>query len=421
MNHKNPANASRKIVPLVFITILVDMLGIGVLIPIIPQLFTNPASPHYIASSAQYGSGYFLVGLLMALYSAGMFLAAPLFGELSDRYGRKKMLSYALGGGALSYALFALGIALQNIPLMLFSRIAGGLSAGNIGIAQAIIADITPPAQRAARFGLIGAAFGLGFILGPALGGILSNPQGLGIFGAATPFYFSALLASINVLWVIFVLPETNHNLKKASEKLSLLRSFSNISRALRPSTRRALFGVNFLFQAGFTFYTSFLGVLLVQRFGVGEVDIGTYFSYVGIFIVVTQGLITRPVTARFSEKQILRLSLPAVALAIVAIAFAPTMETLYFIAPFFAVATGLSMANLTSAVSRRAGEGVQGEVLGINSSVNALAQAFPPLLAGVVASFTAPVVPLFVAATFILLAAYGYRYVIHEHETVLR
>ncbi|HAS84519.1 MAG TPA: tetracycline resistance MFS efflux pump [Candidatus Yonathbacteria bacterium] len=416
MSHSAPKDSSRRIVPLLFITVLVDMLGIGILIPVIPQLFTNPQSPHYILASTAYGeSGYFLVGLLLALYAGGMFLASPIFGELSDRYGRKKILPWALTGGALSYVLFAFGVATQNIPLLLFARVTGGLSAGNIGIAQAVIADITPPALRAGRFGLIGAAFGIGFILGPSLGGILSNPNGLGIFGAATPFWFSALLASVNVLWVLFVLPETNKHIEKIHRKLSLIRSFTNIARAFRPSKLRALFGVNFLFQAGFSFYTSFLGVLLVYRFTMSEVDIGTYFSFVGIFIILTQGLITRPVTKRFTEKQILSKTIPAVSLIIILIALAPTETALYFIAPFFAVAVGLSMANLTSAVSRRAGDTIQGEVLGINSSVNALAQAFPPLLGGVIATLSTPASALLVGATSVAFAAYGYRHVTHD------
>jgi len=416
MTHNTPKDPSRRIVPLLFITILVDMLGIGILIPIIPELFTNPASPHYLLAGTGYAeSGYFMVGLLIALYSVGMFLSAPIFGELSDRYGRKKMLSWALVGSSIAYSLFAFGVATRNIPLLIFSRIVGGLSAGNIGIAQAVISDITPPALRAARFGLIGAAFGIGFILGPTLGGILSNPQGVGIFGAATPFWLSALLAGMNTVWVISVLPETNKNITKVHKKLGILRSFTNIVHAFKPGKLRALFGVNFLFQSGFSFYASFLGVLLVYRFSMSEVDIGTYFSYVGIFIVITQGFITRPVTARFSEKQILRLTIPAVAFFIAVIAFIPKASYLYFVAPFFSVAMGLTMANLTAAVSRRAGEGVQGEVLGINSSINALAQAFPPLLGGVVATAVSPAAALLVGATFIVFSAYTYRSVTHS------
>lgn len=407
---------SKKIVPLLFITVLVDMLGIGILIPVIPQLFTNPESPHYILASTTYGeSGYFLVGLLLALYAGAMFLSAPIFGELSDRYGRKKMLSWALIGSAVSYSLFALGVATRNVSLLLFARVAGGLSAGNIGIAQAVIADITPPSLRAGRFGLIGAAFGIGFILGPSLGGILSNPNGLGIFGAATPFWFSSLLAGVNVLWVLFVLPETNKHIERVHKGLSLLRSFTNIAKAFRPGKLRTLFGVNFLFQAGFSFYTSFIGVLLVYRFSMSEVDIGTYFSFVGIFIVLTQAFITRPVIERYTEKQILRVSIPAVSLIIIMIALAPTETALYLIAPFFAVAVGLSMANLTSSVSRRAGDTIQGEVLGINSSVNALAQAFPPLLGGVIATLSTPATALLVGSTSVAFAAYLYKYVTHD------
>lgn len=416
MSHSVQKDPSRKIVPLVFTTVLIDMLGIGILIPVIPQLFTNPASPHYLLSGTGYAeNGYFLVGLLIALYAMGMFLASPIFGELSDRYGRKKMLSWALVGSTISYSLFALGVATQNIPLLLFARITGGLSAGNISIAQAVIADITPPALRAARFGLIGAAFGIGFIVGPTLGGILSDPQALGLFGAATPFWFASLLAAINVLWVFFVLPETNKNIKKGEKQLSLLRSFTNIAHAFRPSKLRALFGVNFLFQSGFSFYSSFLGVLLVYRFAMTEVEIGTYFSFVGVFIVLTQALVTRPVSARFTEKQILSASLPAVSIIIALVAFVHSSYLLYFIAPFFSVAVGLTMANMTAAVSRRAGEGIQGEVLGINSSISALAQAFPPLAGGLIATIATPVGALLMGATFIAFSAYGYKHVTHD------
>jgi len=410
---KDPA---RKIVPLVFITVLVDMLGIGILIPVIPQLFTNPASPHYLLVGTGYGeSGYLLVGLIIALYSIGMFFSAPIFGELSDRYGRKKMLSFALFGGAVSYALLAVSVSIQSIPLLIFSRILGGLSAGNIGIAQAVIADITPPALRAGRFGLIGAAFGLGFILGPTLGGVLSDPNGLGIFGVATPFWFSAFLAAVNVLWVMAVLPETNKNISKIRGGISLKKSFINIARAFRPSKLRALFGVVFLFEAGFSFYTSFLGVLLVYRFAMDEVSIGTYFSFVGVFIVITQALVTSRVGARFSEKQVLKFTLPTTAFFVTLIALSPVSYLLYIFAPFFALAVGLSIANITAAVSRRASDGMQGEVLGIKGSIGALAQSFPPLLGGVVATVATPSVALLVGATLIAFSAYGYRYVTHE------
>src|SRR6201981_2458260 len=155
---------------IILFTILIDTLGIGILGPILPQLLGNPNSPNYILSrSMDVRSGYMLFGFLVAVSPVMQFFPTPVLGQMSDRYGRKPVLALSLAGTSLGYALFATGIVIRNIPLLFVARALGGLTGGNLSVAQAAIADVTKPEDRTKNFGLIGAAFGVGFIVGPFL------------------------------------------------------------------------------------------------------------------------------------------------------------------------------------------------------------------------------------------------------------
>jgi DHA1 family tetracycline resistance protein-like MFS transporter len=182
-------------------------------------------------------------------------------------------------------------------------------------------------------------------------------------------------------------------------------RSLKNIAHALSLPKVRPLFVTSFLYQVGFTFYATFVSVFLLTRFNFTEGMLGNYFAFVGVWIVITQGVLMRFTSRWFSESQILQNSFIAGGLCMIAIVAAPRAEALYFIVPFFSAAIGLSNANLTALISRSAGPTIQGEVLGITGSVNALAMTIPPLIAGVVASYTQPSAPLLVAAAIIIIA----------------
>src|SRR6478672_7264037 len=200
---------------IIIFTILIDTLGLGILGPILPQLLGNPNSPHYLlGSNAAVGTGYITFGFLVAVYPIMQFFATPILGQLSDRYGRRPVLALSLAGTSLGYALFAVGIVIRSIPLLFVARALDGVTGGNLSVAQAAIADVTSPQDRTKNFGLIGAAFGVGFIVGPFLGGTLADPSVVSWFNAATPFWFAAILAAVNTLSVLFQFGETNKHVR---------------------------------------------------------------------------------------------------------------------------------------------------------------------------------------------------------------
>ena len=396
---------NKKILFSILFTVFIDLLGFGILIPVIPQLLANPGSPFFLLPAGlTLGQGYIILGFLTAIFPFMQFLATPILGELSDRFGRKPILAISLFGTSISYILFAVGILTKNLPLLFISRAFDGVTGGNIAVAQAAIADVSTPENRAKNFGLMGAAFGMGFILGPYLGGQLSDPSHFSWFNAATPFWFAAILAFTNTLSVIYLLPET---LKNKSKELSLHlgQSFKNIIKVFKFKELRPIFATNFLFQAGFTFFTTFFSVFLITKFHFNQGSIGNYFAYVGIWIAFSQAVVTRKVSSKFGERSILRYSLIGTGVFILAQFLPSVWWELLLVTPFFAIFTGLSQANLTSLVSRSVGPEIQGEILGMNASVQALAQTIPPIISGFVAAGIAARAPIVVSGVTIILS----------------
>src|SRR3979409_675399 len=235
---------------IILFTILIDTLGIGILGPILPQLLGNPASPHYLlGKDAAPGSGYIMFGFLVGIFPVMQFFATPILGQLSDRYGRKPVLALSLAGTSLGYTLFATGIVIRNIPLLFAARALDGITGGNLSVAQASIADVTKPEDRTKNFGLIGAAFGVGFIVGPFLGGLLGDPAVVSWFSASTPFWFAAMLAAANTTQVLLQFDETNEHIRHVP--MQLLKGMANIARAYAMPELRTIFVTSFLFNMG--------------------------------------------------------------------------------------------------------------------------------------------------------------------------
>ena len=389
---------------IVFCIVFVDVLGIGILIPVIPILLTDPSSPyHLLTPGTTLATGFILLGWLTALYPFMQFLATPILGELSDRFGRKPVLAISLFGTAISYVVFALGIMMKSLPILFLSRALDGITGGNISVAQAAIADSSAPEKRARNFGIIGAAFGIGFVVGPFLGGVLSDPEVLPWFDATTPFWFAAVLSLLNTLGVLFLFNETLK--EKVAGRFHWLQSLVNIRKAALMQGVRRLFAASFLFQAGFSFFTTFFGAYMIYRFGFEQRDIGYYFAFIGICIALTQAFVTGFVGKRFSPHTIVSVGLLGVTLTVLSFSLVTESWMLYVVGFFQAISMGLVMANMTALISRSATPQQQGEVLGIGFSVQALAQSIPPVIAGYAAASLAPSAPIMVGSGFLFLA----------------
>lgn len=404
MNNVTQKKYRRTLLTILF-TIFVDLLGFGILIPIIPLLVADPQSQFFILKPEYtLSQSYIIFGFLSAMWSLMVFLVAPIFGQLSDKVGRKKILIFALIGTALSYLLFAIGIITKNLPLLFFSRAFDGITGSSIAVAQAAIADVTDPKNRAKNFGIIGAAFGLGFIMGPYLGGKLSDPLVSHWFNATTPFFFAAALSFLNVLFIIFFFQETLRE-KNCDSKLIFTKAFSNIFKAWHLGPIRNILLTNFLLQGGFAFFTTFFAVFLIRRFSFNQSDIGNFFSYIGFWGIIAQVVVLRIIIKKFDERKILQFSLIAVSFLLFAQLWPNKTWQLLLITPFFSVANGLCQSTIPSLVSRSATNNVQGEILGINSSVQNLAMAVPPMISGYIAAAFAPEAAIFVSSIVIFVA----------------
>lgn len=389
---------------LIFITIFIDLIGFGMLIPVIPTLLANPDSPFYLLPAGDtLGQGYVLIGLLTGLYFLGQFISTPILGDLSDKYGRKNIIMLSILGSMFSFILLAVGIFIKSITLLFLARGINGFTSGIVSVGQASIADFTPPHLRSKNFGVIGAAFGIGFIVGPFLGGVLSDPAFISWFTPATPFLFAAILAVINFISVYYFLPETN--LSKTDGKISLGHSITNIINAYGMKELRPLFVTNFFYNAGFAFFTTFLGIFLIAQYAFTQSQIGYYFAYVGICMALSQILVLPKVVKRYGESDVFKVTIFFVALLIAMHLIIPTWWGLLLVIPFFAIANGLANVTITVLVSQSAPKETQGQILGINTSVNALALMIPSLLGGFTAALYSASTPILLGSILIFIS----------------
>lgn len=398
------------------LTIFIDMLGVGIIIPVMPQLLGEPSSPYFLLSPSQADLGYLLLGFLVAAYPIAIFFMSPILGALSDKYGRKPILTLSILGTSISYFIFAYAILIKSIPLLFISRIVDGMTGGNISVAQAAIADSSSPEERTKVFGLMGSAFGAGFIFGPFLGGVLASPAVLPFFSAWTPFVFSGILALFNAISIQLFVQETIAH-KAPERKIDFFASLKNIAKARKFHTVRELFMVSFLFNAGFAFFTSFFNVYLTNKFFFTPAQIGNFFAYVGVWVIITQMLIVRKLANKYSEVSVLSWAYFGCAAGLILYLLPQHPWQLLLIVPLASIPNGLQMANFQSILTKRADEKLRGEILGIGSSVSSLGQSLPPLAAGIIAAATASFVPVLLAAIIVLFAGVAFVYKVKPRQ----
>ena len=353
---------------IIFITVFIDLVGFGIVIP---------ALPYYVESEA-FRATPFEIGILFASYSLMQFIFSPILGHLSDKYGRRPVLFFSILGSAVGY----LFIGLASVLWMVFvGRIIAGITGGNISTAQAYIADVTTKENRAKGMGLFGAMFGLGFIFGPAIGGILSR------YGIGVPFLFAAVLSAVNAVLVVFILPETvDKNAYKPSDggKNRIVQLFES----LKDAQFGTLNAIYFFLVTSFSIMTYAFVLYTIERFGYTAEQNGYIFAFIGVLAIIFQGGLFAKLVTRFGENALMIAGCLVMAASLFAIPYiAPEsggLAALLVATAFLAIGNSMASPAATSLVSKVTNEAEQGKALGVMQSGASLARAIGPALGGV-------------------------------------
>ena len=349
----------------IFVTVFIDLVGFGIVIPVLP----------YYVEGTKFNASTRMVGLLFASYSVMQLIFTPYLGRLSDRYGRRPVLFISLLGTSLGFLI--MGFA-RTLWMLFLGRIIDGITGGNISTAQAYVADITTEENRAKGMGLIGAAFGMGFIFGPAIGGILSR------WGIGVPLLFAGGLAFCNAILLYFVLPETVDKDHPARISAAAGGRWSQLARALKQSRLAFVLTIYFLFVVAFSIMTASFALFTMYRFGFDAMHNGYIFAAVGVVGAIIQGGLIGRLAKRFGE---LPLTITGALLFAVSLLMIPLTGTGTHLVTFvligigFAVGNSLATPSLTSLASKSVGRGEQGGVLGVTQSVASLARVVGPTL----------------------------------------
>lgn len=391
----------RKAIYFILITVVIDAIGIGLIMPVMPSLLLDLGGSS-LANAAIWG------GILSTVFAAMQFLFGPLVGNLSDRFGRRKILLVSMTVMAVDYVLMGLAHALW---LLFLARILGGITAANHSTAGAVIADVSKPDEKAANFGLMGAAFGVGFILGPMLGGLMAE------FGPRAPFYLAAVMAGANAVFGYFVLPETvtDRNRRPFDWRRALPHgAFRSV--AAIPGQGRMMI-VLFFQEIAFVVYPVIWAFYTIGKFGWEPWLVGVSLGAFGVMMAISQGFLIRLAIPRLGEYGTAILGLSMEMVAFVAIAFAHTTWVIFALLPISALGM-LAGPAMQGIMSRAVNDDAQGELQGVVSSVRAMASIIAPLvMTGLFSWFTReggalyfPGAPFIASALLILIALLIFR-----------
>ncbi len=389
------------------LTVLAEIIGFGILIPIVPLMFVEPSSSFFILPEGlSIEMGYILLGLLIGSYPLMQFLSTPILGELSDIYGRRTVIQISILGTVISTLVFAYSLLVASLWLLFLSRIINGLTGGLISVAQATVADMSTEQNKSKNLGRIGAVFGLGFIIGPFLGGVLSSGS-FAVLGLITPFIFAAALSFSSF---IFVSKELNETSPMKDKKVHWSKPISQLKKGLQLPGLRKFFAANFFYFSGFAFFTTFVSVVLVERFSFSQLDIGNFFLYIGVIIMITQLVVIPRLFPRFKEEYIMPLTLILTGLSVLLLGVQTELIIFLIFAGTFSLFNGITNISLETLVSRNASGDNQGLALGTNQSLRSLANAIPSMLSGVAAALFSSATPLLIAGCIILLTGLVYK-----------
>ena len=373
---------------LMALTIFIDFAGFGIVLPLLPFW------------AERLGAGPVGIGLVLTIYALAQFIFTPVLGTLSDRYGRRPIILASLLIEALSFALSALA---GSLAILLVSRFIGGLGASNIGSAQAVVADVTPVERRARGMGLIGAAIGLGFVVGPAMGGLLAP------LGPAVPFWVAMIVALANALLVLRFLPETRRRESACATVPFTNRGMGGVLAGWRrvprnPAVAR-LVVINLLFTVAFTAMEAVFPLFTQHSFGWKAIQNGYLFTYAGIIIVLMQGGLVGRLVKRWGERSLLIAGLIMLAAGLALLSWSTNLALLLVALGIVSIGDGAVTPVVSALLSFASPPTRQGETLGLAQGVAGLGRVIGPLAAGSIFVIGGPGAPFILGSVLVVLA----------------
>ncbi len=369
---------------ILFLIVFVDLVGFGIMIPLLP---------FYVE---RVGAGPEIITITLGLYSLFQFVAAPLWGRLSDKYGRKPILAWTLSGFAISYLI--LGFS-DSLWMVILSRVFGGLMAGNISTAFAYVADVTTPETRAKGMGMVGAAFGLGFIFGPVIGGLLAGSD-VETANFLLPALVAASLTVVALLGVIFVLPESlSQDIRDQIRDQPKTTAGERLKAAFNRRALTLLVFIGFAVTMAWALLETTLALWANAILSFGPREIGLLLTYVGVISVIIQGGLIGPLTKRFGERVLIAAAACFLFGGYGVLAATQGWTLLIVSMTLLAIGNALANPSLSSLVSKEADDTERGAVLGVYQGASSLARVAGPMYAGVVFVHIGPAVPFEIAA----------------------
>lgn len=382
-----PAKRQAPALAVLFTVVFINLVGFGLVVPLLPFFGQSlKAEPWQVA-------------LMFSAYSLGQFFAEPFWGRVSDRIGRKPVLLITVAANAVGYLMLAF---VPNIWLAIAVRLFTGLGAGNISTVQGYVADVTPPEKRAGRMGLIGAAFGLGFIAGPGLSGLLVR-EDMGRLGYQLPMFAATALCVVAALGVLIFLRESRRRADPATPRPPFL---GGVHGALaNPVVSRVLL-VTLIYMAGFSGMESTFGLWTAARYGWGAREVALAFMAVGVVSVICQSMVTGRLSRRFGESRVLAGGCLLFGIGLVGQVLAPVAWMVPVMMALGAFGMALTMPNVSAMISRSVDPDQQGAMLGLNMASSSVARVLGPVIAGFIFSHVGHDWPFLIGAALTVPAA---------------
>ena len=390
LNETGPdaAAASRTVLMVVFATILIDFIGFSVLIPVLP-LFAE-----------RLGASPFQVALILTVYALAQLLFLPAWGWVSDRVGRRPVILISLFGTVCSFVLLAFA---DSIGMIYAARVLAGFFAASIGTAQAVVTDVTSPSERARGMGIIGAAFGAGMIVGPMLGGLSAELH------EKAPFYAVALLATLNFVVAWFRLPESRPPQRRSPDWSELRHSFvpTPVRLVMAVHDRRIGLFLYLFFQVftAFAVLEALITLYMGDQYGATPLDVGLLFAWIGVVLVLTQGVLLRRLVNYAGETRLVVVGLTAMGVGLAAMAFVPSYGWFYAVGTVIAFGNGITFPSFTSLYSKACEAENAGELLGQGQAMATTGRIIGPTIGGLLMQHWFPSAPFLLAGAMMLLS----------------